>query len=392
MKICGIIAEYNPLHQGHEYHLSEARRQSGCDYLVAVMSGSFVQRGEPAAFDKWQRARWALAAGADAVFELPCVFSLQSAEGFARGGVRLLNSLGATHLSFGSEEAELQKLEALLPLLEQDPALLQEQLQQGKTFARARTDALAQAGAQEATLALLRSPNAILALEYLRALRSCAPHIKPVPVLRRGDGYNEEALGGNFSSARAIRRAWASGNIAGAEGALPAFVRQDLQLPPASLENLEQIFLYVLRNLSPAELAEIAGVEEGLENRFLQGARLSSLEELLAHVKSKRYTLARLKRILCCAALGITKEQVRQANSLPPYKRLLGYRKEARPLLQIMSLDSPLLCRKADFDALAEPFHSLLEIDFRASDLQALAFKDERRRTQRDFTEKIIAF
>ena len=189
MKIAGVICEYNPFHSGHAYHLAETRAQTGCDYIVVCMAGSYVQRGTAACLSKWTRAEMALRSGADAVLELPALYALRTADVFARGGVHILNGVGADVLSFGSETAELELLERIATLREREPesvsSAIQRGLAEGKSHARAQGEAIAEAlGVKPA---LLERPNLILATEYLRAIRALNASIQPFAVERVGD-------------------------------------------------------------------------------------------------------------------------------------------------------------------------------------------------------------
>lgn len=398
MKVTGIIAEYNPLHNGHAYHIAKAREATHCDYVIAVMSGSFVQRGEPAAFDKWKRARWALEAGVDIVLELPAVFCLQSAEGFASGGVRLLKETGVvTDLCFGSEHDEIETLTDIAAVLdhesEEHKKALNAHLALGKSFPRAQSETLSALLPQYAHM--LASPNFILGLEYIRALQKYAQDIRPVPVLRVGNGYNDETMGSPLSSAKAIRIALSLGaSTDSIAESLPSYV--DISGSVATLGRLEAPLLYLLRTISPEMLKNIHGVSEGFEHKLFSAAALGGLSSLLESAKSKRFTMARIKRTLCCALLGITKEITAQANAaVPLYLRMLGFRRSAAPLLSKMSqaASSPIVSRKAQMDALPEAQKCLLNIDLLATDIQALAFEDAQKRSaHRDYTEPVVVF
>ena len=223
MKIAGIIAEYNPFHNGHQYHLEQTRRASGADAVVVVMSGEFVQRGEPASFDKRLRARWALEAGADVVFELPTVCAVSCAQRFAQGSVAVLAGTGLlTHLGFGCETDSLDDLmqcEAALGVEEPHYIdTLKENLANGKSFPRAQDEAWRDCGLNPGFLKVLRNPNGVLGLEYLRALKKFAPNVTPVPILRRGAGHHDPTIQGSTASASAVRAALKAG---GRSGALP---------------------------------------------------------------------------------------------------------------------------------------------------------------------------
>lgn len=398
MKVCGIIAEYNPLHNGHAYHIAQAREKTGCDFVIAAMSGSFVQRGEPAAFDKWMRTRWALQAGADLVLELPAVYCLQSAEGFASGGVKLLNQTSVvTDLCFGSEHEDIRPLTKLASALNDETPehrqTLSRHLALGKSFPRAQSETLAQLMPEYAHM--LASPNFILGLEYIRAIQKVAPQIAPVPVLRIGSGYNDETLGSPLASAKAIRLSLSGGALdESVLRSVPPYV--DLSIcAPATLERLEAPLLYLLRTIAPNRLKTLHGITEGFENVLISAAQSSDLLSVLGRSKTKRITMARIKRTLCCALLGITNEIIADANQIqsPNYLRVLGFRKSASPLLQKISetAQAPIITRKAQMDALPSAQKKLLDLDIRATDIQALAFSEAHIRVaRRDFTEQVV--
>ena len=374
MQVCGVICEYNPFHKGHALHLEKARALSGADYVVCIMSGSVTQRGTFARHDKWTRARMALENGADLVIELPVRFSGAPAEEFASGGVRLLSSLGVvTHLSFGCEAQALPVLKPAAKLLsEESPAFreaLRAHLACGLPYPRARALAAQQLSGTENLSERIALPNASLAIEYLRALPQ---HITPVPVVREGSGYHDQHIA-ELSSATAIRAALDRGDLPQALAAVPsAQLLEHAQLRGDTHEEeaLTQALLYRLRTMTAGELAQITGVEEGLEYRFLAAAKTAcTRDELILAVKSKRYTYARLSRICQNILLGVTKDFV-QKNAAPSYARVLGFRRDAQGLLRAIKENSsiPLVTKAADYDR-SDPLFSL---DVRAQDLWSL--------------------
>ena len=389
MQVCGVICEYNPFHRGHALHLARAREKSGAGYVVCAMSGSVTQRGAFARFDKWTRTKMALACGADLVLELPTRFSGAPAPEFASGGVQLLCALGVlTHLSFGCEENALPLLSSAAKILcDESPAFkeaLRTGLDQGLPYPRARALAAQQTANIPDLEALISQPNASLAIEYLRALPA---HIVPVPIVREGCGYHEKALG-ELSSATAIREAISSGALDQALAAVPcpdllkaAYDRGDMH----EEEALTQALLYRLRTISSEELAQIAGMEEGLEHRFLAATQTArTRDELILAVKSKRYTYARLSRICTNILLGITKDFV-QLHPAPTYARVLGFRRESSALLRaIKELSSiPLVTKAADYDR----GDALFALDIRAQDLWSLGCTSpELKQSGRDYT------
>lgn len=389
MQAVGVICEYNPFHRGHALHLSRARALSGADYTICVMSGSVTQRGTFARHDKWSRARMALEHGADLVIELPARFACSSAQEFAKGGVTLLSALGVcTHLSFGCEKEALPLLPAALDAFDENNPVfmntLRAGLDQGLPYPKARALAAQAACGIDDLAELIAKPNAALALEYLRALPE---GITPVPVVREGAGYHDETLCA-LSSATAIRRALGEGRLEEALCAVPQAGLLEACEKNGGVhdeEALTQTILYLLRVSSPEALERIYGMDEGLEYRFIAAARTAKTrEELLASIKTKRYTHARLSRAAANVLLGVTKEFAAQHTS-PTYARILGFKKEAAPLLRVVKENAsiPLITKAANFDP-AEP---LFALDVRAQDLWSLGCKNPAlRNAGRDFT------
>ena len=386
MQVCGVICEYNPFHKGHALHLARAAALSGADYIICVMSGSVTQRGAFARHDKWTRARMALEGGADLVLELPVRFAAAPAQEFAQGGVSLLNALGVTtHLSFGCEAPAMELIQSAAHLLSEESAefklALRRHLDQGLPYPRARALAAQQVSGINSELIAL--PNASLAIEYLRALPG---HITPVPVMREGSGYHDEALGA-LSSATAIRAALARGELDRALAAVPSASLLSAAHERGNVheeEALTKALLYRLRTMCAGELAAICGMEEGLEHRFLAAAKSAhTRDELILSVKSKRYTYARLSRICTNVLLNITKDFTAE-NAAPSYARVLGFRREAQPLLRAIKENAsiPLVTKAAD----ANPEDPLFALDVRAQDLWSLGCTSEKlQNSGRDF-------
>ncbi len=379
MRVCGIICEYNPLHNGHAHHLAQARALSGADFVACVMSGSFTQRGEVALLDKFTRARMALLAGADVVLELPTLFAVRPAEQFALGGVALLRALGCDSLAFGSECSDLATLRAAAALLEEEPPAMREamraELSGGAAHVRARMLAVAEALPEGADRAALSQPNSALAICYLRAIARLGGGMEPVLIPRTGSGYHDPAPGA-MASATAIRAAVADGRWRDVRAAMPAEAYALLDEARAlgrlhAPEALDTALLALLRTQPPEALAALLDVSEGLEHRIRRAARTAcTREQLLEQIKCKRYTRARLSRVLCAALLGIT-GTLAQRYPLPPYARLLGFRREAAPLLaQAKQTDGLPIISKVGSSSWVED--ACFQLDLRASDLWAL--------------------
>lgn len=386
MKIAGIIAEYNPFHNGHAWHVSETRRRTGCDCVVACMAGHFTQRGEATPWSKWARARMALSEGVDTVFELPALFAVRTADTFAAGGVAILGGLGCDWLSFGSETADLDLLKRLAALRADEPEALSRgiraRLDAGQSHARARGEAVAeQLGvAPEA----VNRPNLILAAEYLRAIEVGGYAMEPVAIERRGDYHGADV--GEFASATAIRSAFARGEAASALAAMPEGTRPFAT--PDALHPMDDLLLFALRSMSIERLTMLPDMAEGLEHRLYAACReAAGREDLLEAMKCKRYTRARLSRLLTHALLGVDRTLV-EAHPAPTYARLLGVREGAEPLLKAIAERArlPIVTR-----ATALRGDPVFELECRATDLWALLHDDpESRRMGREYRERFV--
>ena len=348
MKICAIICEYNPFHNGHLYHLNAARERSGADAIVCVMSGNFVQRGEAAIMDKYTRARHAVLAGADAVIELPTIFSTSNAELFAKGAIHLISSIPAVQsLGFGAENADKTAFLLGARYLNNEPKevsdKLKAEIEKGTSYAKAR----AQAWAGFLPLDLLCSPNNILGLEYTKAILASGANLEILPIERKGAGYSDSSLQENYSSATAIRGAIKNGEIL--NGNLPNFVREDL---PTSLKTgLDTLEKYALLSTSKEEIARVCDCTEGLENAFKRAAlEKQPLEKTLT---SARYTSSRIRRIALQNLLKINEGNIRESLSNPLYLNVLAIKKERKDLLSALGESAfPLLIRAHDDEAL----------------------------------------
>lgn len=380
MSIVGIIAEYNPFHNGHVYHLKAAKELSGADRAIVVMSGDFVQRGEPAMFDKHLRAKWALQNGADMVLLLPAVFSLASAQAFASGGVGVLHGTGIVdHIAFGSESGDTAALQRASKLADDESdelkQLIRANLNSGLSYPDARAKAW-QKHMEEGTL--LSSPNDILGIEYIRALNALGSNISPVAVPRTGPRHDSSELTDGFASASAIRSVLLSG--AYPVGLVPDGVHNDIltQTAPGcglrTPQNLSRETVYALRRMTKEQLSALPDVSEGLENLLYSACRQhGDIVSVLEQVKSRRYTMARLKRICMCALLGVYGSPMDKLDWL--YIRVLGIRKDAMHLLSRMNEKAslPIVTRYADAEQLSHSQRNMLETDLLASDIASMA-------------------
>ena len=328
MKTVGIICEYNPLHLGHKKQLDAVRALLGEDCgIVCLMSGNFVQRGSPAVFDKSLRAKAAVLSGADLVLELPVTAALSSAEGFAAGGVSILGSF-CDELCFGAESADAALLMATAKALlsEEFSPALRAQLDTGKSFPAARAAALETIGLSSE---ILSTPNNILAVEYCKAILSQNSSMQPLPIFREGS-YHDEAADAQNPSATAVRRLIM--NAHDWKSYIPAQAWELFDgAATHSLAAGERAILARLRTMTDAEFEALPYGSEGLWRKLMHASReYATLEEIAAATKSKRYTRTRIDRMILCAFLGLTTDDIATP---PPYARVLAFNDRGREIL-----------------------------------------------------------
>jgi len=393
MNIIGIVAEYNPFHNGHLHHIMESKsilsREAA---IICVMSGNFVQRGDVAVFDKHARAEAAAKCGADLVLELPLPWVISSAEGFARGAVGLLGSLGVvTHLSFGSECGGVEPLNALaIALMEPsvDARIKAELSAEGIPYAVARQRALEVEVGEMAKL--LETPNNILAVEYLKALYTLRLGMKPMTVKRHGAGHDK--IGSGHKSAAELR-----GFICAGKSIIEHLPREAAEVfreasvrgrGPVNISNVETAILSRLRFMSAAAFNSVPDASEGLGNRLCRAAWAEpTFDAVLSAAKTKRYALSRLRRMLISASLGITEGM---AEVTPPYARILAANETGRGLIRMISEKSkvPVITRPAGAKTLGKKEKSLFELESAATDLYVLGYSAvEERKGGSDFRE-----
>ncbi|MBR2667406.1 MAG: nucleotidyltransferase family protein [Oscillospiraceae bacterium] len=373
MRTAGIVAEYNPFHSGHQYHIAQTRARLGADTaVVCVMSGSFVQRGEAAIADKWARAEMALRSGADLVLELPLTAALSSAEGFARGAVQTLAAAGVTDvLSFGCESGALEPLQAVADCLN-SPAfsdVLRGELRGGIPFAAARERAVEALLGREAA-APLRRPNDILAIEYLRALPGTG--MTPLAVRRQGAAHDGTAEESEYPSAAALRARLMKEETPPAGWMPPASLavweRECLAgRAPVDIERGQRGILALLRTRTREDFAALPDSGGGLADRLYRASReAGSWQELLELAGTKHYTNARIRRLFLRAALDLREQ------TLPPWLRLLGSNARGRMLLARMRDDLPILTKPSHVRRMGPEAEAAFSADLRAADLYGL--------------------
>ena len=379
MKIAGITAEYNPFHTGHAYQIAQTRAALGEDCAVAaVMSGNWVQQADCAIADKWTRARLALQGGVDLVLELPTVWAVSSAEHFARGAVSLLAAAGADVVSFGSECGDVQVLQDVAACLDSEAyhETVRTLAGDGLPFAVCRQQAVEQRLGPD-TGAVLAQPNNNLGVEYIRAMSALGGGMEPMTVLRKGSLHNSLGLGENgFVSATRLRTLLRNGARKQAQGYLPGgeWLPRPEELP--DLARAERAILARLRTMTAQDWAQLpdSGAAEGLTQRLERAGRTcTGVSDFLEQVKTKRFTHARLRRLVLWAYLGLTAANMPDA---PPYIRVLGFNQRGREALRQIKerAQLPIITKPAHARQLAPEGRKLFELEVRCTDLYDLCF------------------
>lgn len=352
MNITGLITEYNPLHKGHIYHIQSSKEITNCDGIVCVMSGNFVQRGNPAIIDKWSRAKAALECGIDLVIELPLIYSLASAEFFAFGAISLLDSLGiVNNICFGSESGNIEEIMKISEILNREPDefkhLLKYYLEQGLSYPLCRHNALNQILKYDVDINnILKSSNNILAIEYCKSLLKLKSPITPYTIKRLGSSYNDNNLTNTFTSATSIRNYLKdTNNIGQLKEFMPiqSFNMISKNFKNGSLTFEDSIFKYIKYKACTYinTLSNISDASEGLHNKIYKSLiSCNSYEELITCIKSKRYSQTRINRILCQYFIGLDQLGSSQMNQLrkskAPYARVLGFNETGIKILKQM--------------------------------------------------------
>lgn len=374
MKVIGIIAEYNPFHNGHAYHITASKEISGADYVVVVMSGNYVQRGVPALISKYERTRHALLAGADLVLELPLPYAVSSAEHFALGSCALLNSLGVVdNLCFGMEQDNLSSLLSLSDIMYSEPPeyqqLLKENLSKGLSFPKAQLEALV-SYAPDLDLSLLDQSNNRLGLEYCKALKQLNSSITPLPIKRSGKDYTDNELSENgeeiYSSASAIRNHVSQNeDMSSLSKHVPAFVWQDLDTLFHKKRYLlnkdfDLLMQYKLLQQTQDSLQSYVDINEDIANKIINHLpSYNGFDDFCHKLKSKDLTYSRISRLLIHILLEYKKSDLELLKKLnhTPYARILGFRKDSTELMHAIkaSCDIPLISKLADASKLLSP-------------------------------------
>ncbi len=379
MQICGIVAEFNPFHNGHEHLINTIKREKDA-LTVAVMSGNFVQRGEPAIISKFARARSAVLCGVDLVLELPLPYSISTAMYFANGAVDVLNSLGIVDtLCFGSESGEITPLIAAATQLS-NPELkeaLKKELAKGITFAAARQNAFEKIS-PNAKSSVLENPNDTLAIEYISAAERLGMKVEFKAVKRIGTGHDSTIKTDTLCSASELRKTPSLLDLKEPYMPKPSydiFAEEISQKHYSSIYLLDRAMVAHLRTLTPEKLRLAPDVSEGLENRIITAAnQFSTMDEILTAVKSKRYTHARLRRIILSSYLGVTAELQKQP---VPYIRVLGMNENGAKILSIASKRAkvPLIASLKEAEKISSKAAEFARLEVKAGDIYSLSLQ-----------------
>lgn len=406
MKTVGLITEYNPFHKGHEYHINEAKRQTGADLAVVVMSGNYVQRGMPAFLDKYSRTEIALKHGADLIIELPLIFSVGSAEIFAQGAVSILDKIGITDfLCFGTEEAKMEKLLKIAQILAFEPVefqeALKENLKKGLSFPAARAKALCVlAGSdRDFTEDIINRPNNILAVEYLKTLIRRNSNLIPLCIPRIYSGYHDSSFENRFFSACALR------SIENPEVLLSAlkeidsvYTKQFHICYPIQTKDFDTILGQRLLSACTSGLANFSDVNHDIENIIRKNLfSYTGFHEFAMLLKNKNLTYTRICRCLLHIMLNIRADIVENAlkQDLPGYIRILGFTQKGSELLSHIRSDIILLTKTAGYQkVLTNPVdREIFEINLHADELYRMTVMSKfKRNLPNEFTKKLTVF
>ena len=403
--VLGIIAEYNPFHNGHLHHLNTSKKLTGCDYTIAIMSGNFTQRGSTSVIDKWEKTKIALSNGIDLVIELPLLYAISSAENFADGAIKILNSLGIVdYVSFGSEIGEITPLDDVASVLYKEPkefsSLITRQLRSGLSYPKARELAIQMYfGSSQKYTDVLENPNNILGIEYLKSLKRLKSPITPITLKRKYSDYNSNDIKSGVASATAIRTMLQKGkNI---HYVVPYETYELLEekkkygqiIPSLSIFSKE--IIYTLRKMTLSEIATLPDVSEGLENKIKAAANTSNnLEELILKIKSKRYTQSRIQRILLYALLNISEKDITMSKKQMPYIRVLGFNKNGKKIISAIANQNPKLqiivsVKKFMENNTDKHLHTMISKDIFATNVYTLGY-EYNSTANLDYTHKVV--
>lgn len=389
--VLGIVAEYNPLHNGHVYHIQNAKERAKAEYVVLIMTGNFTQRGNTSIVDKWEKTRMALKNGVDLVIELPTIYSISSAENFADGAIKILNELRfISHISFGMEEEDITLINNIASVMTNEPKeyknYLKEALKEGDSYPKACEKALLKYLNDSKYENVLNGSNNILAIEYLKALKRQKSNIIPIGIKREKVFYNSNKIIDEFASSTGIRNLLLSKQIEEVIKVVPAstfnILYENIKEGTFTfdLKDLSKPIIYKFRNMTKEEIRELPDVSEGLENLIKESVeKTNNLVELINLIKNKRYTQTRIQRILLYGLLGISKKDMEMSKKTAPYIRVLGCNRQGKRLLSEIDRDK-LITSVKDYENKnknkSKNLKRMLEIDKNATNMYTIAFKE----------------
>lgn len=380
MKTAGIVAEYNPFHNGHKYHIEETKKATGADHVVAVMSGNYVQRGETALFSKWARAEMAIDNGVDLVIELPTIWSIARAQDFALGAVSLLQGLGCVDvISFGSECGDAEALKATAKALSDKRVekRMQDDLEIGMSFAGARAEAV-RTFFGDVYYDILNEPNNTLGIEYILANNKDKKKKTDIFTLqRKGAAHDSIIRSENIASASEIRRMMLAGENWShfvPQSVVDIYNREiENQTGPTPYSKLEFSALCCMRQSRAEDILDTPDVSEGIENRIHEAAlKARTLEELFSFAKTRRYPYARIRRIVLASFLGLTREQ---CEGTPPYIKVLAMNENGKEILREAKEKAtlPIVTKASDFDELSDRAKEVYSLEGMCTDVYSLS-------------------
>ncbi len=404
-KVVGIIAEYNPFHNGHVYHIQNSKEKTGAEYVVAVITGNFTQRGNTSIIDKWEKAKMAISGGADLVIELPVIYSISSAENFANGAVKVLDTLGIVNsVSFGMEANDLSTLNNIANVLYNEPpeyiSILQHELQKGISYPKARDNAIMMYLNDIKRYAnVLKGSNNILAIEYLKALKNQKSNLIPIGVKREKVYYNSTKIIDEFASSTGIRSLLLQNQIDEIRKVVPPDtfgillnnLKEGTYVLDLTAYNYE--IIYKLRTMSLKDIENLPDVNEGLEHAIKDAVnKTNNVIDLINSIKSKRYTQTRIQRILLYALLDITKKDIETSKTTAPYIRVLGSSEKGKKLLSQISPKAKVITSLKKFEEKNKnlgKLSRLIEIDKRATDVYTIGYRSNSK-ANLDYTKNLI--
>ena len=402
MNVLAIIAEYNPMHNGHVFQINEAKKIANADFVITCMGGNFTQRGNTSIVSKFEKTKMALLNGSDMVIELPTIYSVSSSENFAYGAIKILKELNfVTHISFGIEEENIQKLQDIAELLQNEPLgyckILKEQLDLGVSYPEARAKAVSIYLNNVEYETIMQGSNNILAIEYLKQMKKQKANFVPIGIKRNKVSYNSTKIIEDYASSSAIRKFIYNNELLQIKSVMPKSAYEILinniknGTYNIDLNNYSKIIIYKLRTLSLKQISDLPDVNEGIENLIKSSAdKTNNISELIKLVKSKRYTQTRIQRILIYTLLNITKQDMKISKKTSPYIRVLGCTKKGQKLLKEIPQNRLITSlKKYEQNKLNKNITRMLEIDKSSTNIYTIPYTGNSTANS-DYTNRFI--